>query len=149
MRILFYNFASTQTTQEIASSAATSHAQTSQNESWHKDATVALYRETGRSERLGGNQCRVTATLSPIINVSPSVRFVGGSGLRGSAQCHNAKVFYEKITKKRCRTTEQKSPKQREAHRTLPRAAAPHGMTHLANLTAYPQYHCLCTPRAS
>ena len=45
---------------------------------------ITLYRETGRSDFAGGNQSIVTAILSPIIKVSPSVKFEGGPGLLGS-----------------------------------------------------------------
>ena len=62
--------------------------------------SVALYRETGRSECPGGNQCKVTATLSPMINVSPSVTFVGGPGLRGSARTRTTTSTDTRLTPK-------------------------------------------------
>jgi len=43
-----------------------------------------LYRLMGRSDFFGWNQCRLTATLPPMISVSPSVTLVGGPGRFGS-----------------------------------------------------------------
>lgn len=45
---------------------------------------LTLYLVTGRSDLIGGNHLMVTVIFPPAIKVSPSVRFVGGPGLRGS-----------------------------------------------------------------